>query len=30
MEVVGLILAVIGAATVAVGFVRVIEYLEGK
>ena len=30
MEVFGLILAIIGAATVAVGFVKFIEYLDGK
>lgn len=30
MEVVGLILAIIGAATLSVGFVIFIEYLEGK
>ena len=30
MEVVGLILAIIGAATLAVGFVKFIEYLDGK
>ena len=30
MEVFGLIVAIIGAATLAVGFVIFIEYLEGK
>ena len=30
MEVFGLIFAIIGAATVAVVFVKFIEYLEGK
>lgn len=30
MEVFCLILEIIGAATVAVGFVKFIEYLEGK
>ena len=30
MEVFGLILAIIGAATLSVGFVKFIVYLEGK
>lgn len=30
MEVFGMILAIIGAATLSVGFVIFIEYLEGK
>ena len=30
MEVFGMILAIIGAATLAAGFVKFIEYLEGK
>ena len=30
MEGFGMILAIIGAATVAVGFVKFIEYLDGK
>lgn len=30
MEVFGLIVTVIGAATLAAGFVKFIEYLEGK
>ena len=30
MEVFGMILAIVGAATLAVGVVKFIEYLEGK
>lgn len=30
MEVFGLIVTIIGAATLAVGFVKFIEYLDGK